>query len=539
MVELSQLLLMLSFLLLVGYHLLLVIPQSIRPSIHIPKKIVLSVTALVPVLLLVPVYNILNVLVTQFSIGLAEALPTVFLTYAVGQSALISFFGTIILFVLTYSNQRSFQVRMIQLLLVLVLVLSSGWASHAASIAGVLGFISNSVHLLAVSAWIGPVFVIAWFSRSIDQKKAFAAWFSPLAVLCVLAITATGLLLMGDIVPQYVNSWMITYGQLLLIKHILFIPLLILGFRHSFLMRSVKKGISERNLMISFKIESIVAILVLAITTWMTEQTPPHEVIDTLQTESISPLFSWFVDQPILPGQTLSIEFGAGILISLMASLVLFLIALFILVRSSRIIVPLIVLACTSGLLYFSLMMGATPIDMVMDETVYATKQEAISATYSSDSVVTIHKEEELDATRVIVIYTVDQADLVAQVLEKTTDGMKRLPASMLTIGGSKVTEEDQKIRTFRVQSGAFSDLQFGYTYVTFGMIQEPVDVARVQIHYEGGSYISELEQQVFINRTSSDELWNDQHPIDFLLDDGTVIETYARQVMEEGVYCH
>ncbi|WP_332694620.1 hypothetical protein [Halalkalibacter lacteus] len=65
------------------------------------------------------------------------------------------------------------------------------------------------------------------------------------------------------------------------------------------------------------------------------------------------------------------------------------------------------------------------------------------------------------------------------------------------------------------------------------------MDVARVQIHYEGGSYIAQVEENTFINIVSTNENWADQHPIDFLADNGQVIETYARNVMEEGVYCH
>jgi putative copper resistance protein D len=189
-------------------------------------------------------------------------------------------------------------------------------------------------------------------------------------------------------------------------------------------------------------------------------------------------------------------------------------------------------------LFYVSLMTSVEVGGYDQEETVYKTVKEAISETYHEDASVELLAMEQ-DQDEIYVVYSVDQQDLVTEKLIETEGGYKRLPAAMLTIGGTPIVDEQQKIRTFRVENGNWHNENYQYTFVTFGIIQEPLDVARVQIHYEGGSYIAQVDKNTFINVVSTNENWADQHPIDFLADDGRVIETYARNVMEEGVYCH
>ncbi|MDV2885132.1 CopD family protein [Alkalihalophilus pseudofirmus] len=539
MISLSNVVLSFAFLILTGYHLLALIPEGKRAAIDVPRWLLLLLTGVIPFMLLAPVWNILTVLVTQFQVSWVEALYTVFFSYSSGQAAWLSILTAVVLFVLTIRNSGSVYMKVSALLLVLILIALSGWASHAASLTGLSGFIANTGHLLGVSAWIGVLFVLGWFGKHLTDAKAFSAWFSPLALVSVTLIIGSGFLLMGEIAPEYVNAWMLTYGQLLLIKHILFIPLLLFGAHHIWLIRKSNNQLNLGKLQMTFRIEALIAFIIIAISAFMTEETPPHEVIQTLQTENTSFLFELFQQQPLLVNQMLQLEWNM-LSVSLIAlSFVFLLTASRWLTGRVKVWSAMASLFVFCFLFYAGLMQSVLAVDTAVDETIYETKIEAIEASYASDSIVSLLAAEELDEHRVMTIYTVNDQDLVAEVLEATADGYKRLPAAMLTVGGTAVTDEDQKIRTFRVQHGNWHDEAYKYTYVTFGMIKEPVDVARVQIHYEGGSYIAELENHVFINKVSSQELWNDQHPIDFLSDDGSVIETYARQVMEEGVYCH
>ena len=66
------------------------------------------------------------------------------------------------------------------------------------------------------------------------------------AIACLLLTVATGLVLMTLIIDlkEYSDAWMIPYGQSLLIKHLLIIPLLGYAFINSILVRKrLKKRI--------------------------------------------------------------------------------------------------------------------------------------------------------------------------------------------------------------------------------------------------------------------------------------------------------
>ncbi|MFC0471844.1 copper resistance D family protein [Halalkalibacter kiskunsagensis] len=519
--------------LLIGYFLLVRMPENSRPTLKVPEIQLKLLILTIPILLLIPVVSVVFTLYNQFSLPVAEAVNTVFLEYSIGQAFLISLVLAIGLVVFLDKLKKSWMA----FLIVSALIFLSSWSSHGAAVAGWFGFIGNSLHLLAVSVWIGTLSVVAWFSNDWNDPRRFFRWFSIVAAIAVVMIIGSGFMLMEAIVPEYVQAWLLSYGQLLVMKHLLFLPLLAFGFHHFLLGNSKVDFENKARLIKSFRIESLIALLVFTISAFMTEQTPPHEVAQTLQTETISPVMKLFIgEQANIGAIHLSVTPITVLLVAI--AIILFIVATRSLLRSGK-------LATTSALfiisiltLYTNLMVSVEIGGYEQDETVYQTLEEAVSATYHANARIDLLLMEQ-DQNEIHVVYSVDQQDLVAEKIVEAEGGYKRLPAAMLTIGGTAIVDEKQKIRTFRIQSGNWHNENYRYTYVTFGMIQEPNNVARVQIHYEGGSYIAPLHATTFINVFSTNDNWADQHPIDFLAEDGRVIETYARNVMEEGVYCH
>lgn len=532
----GNLLLYASFILLTGYFTLSFFTSKEEVAVTLPLWLLKAAVVAIPLSLLLTVARLVYMLYSQFQVELFEAIFTVLLQYAAGQAFLFaSVFAWMLLSMMTLRQSRKTAAFVLFLLIVLMVTVS--WAGHGAAVAGITGLIGNSLHLFGVAVWIGPLTVIAWASKERIPGEFFR-WFSPLAVLAVLIVTLSGFLLMNDIVPQYVQSWQITYGQLLLLKHLIYAPLLLFGLHHFWLGRQKQEQLNAGGVIGSFRLESLLAYLILAISAFMTEQTPPHEVAQTLQTESIvSVLFLYLSEQQL---QTGMIGFAPSITaILILAGAVAIAVTAFLLLRRNKLqlVFSLFLLSILIG--YHGVMSSLiVQEELLTDQAVYPTIESAISQTYESDDLIEVavawREEDEWH-----VVYTVNGEQLVAEKLEQAEGGFKRLPAAMLTVGGTAVMEEEQKIRTFRVESGNWHDDEYAATYVTFGMIQQPENVARVQIHYEGGSFIAPLENQVFLNVTSSNESWQEEHPIDFLADDGTVIETYARNVMERGVYCH
>ncbi|TCN19752.1 hypothetical protein EV146_11657 [Mesobacillus foraminis] len=58
---------------------------------------------------------------------------------------------------------------------------------------------------------------VAWFAKDPLNWNAFIKWFSPFAAVCMLIILGTGFWVMTMVVDvnDYVNSWVLSYGQIL------------------------------------------------------------------------------------------------------------------------------------------------------------------------------------------------------------------------------------------------------------------------------------------------------------------------------------
>ncbi len=522
--------------------MLALVPKTKRPSIDVPKYAIIGAACVFPLLMLVRIISLTSTLHRQFSLSWLEAFTTVVTTYTVGQAFLFSLFLSVILLIshrLRIEGAQR-QLKWLRFALVIALLGAASWASHSAAIDGLRGFFANMLHLAAVSVWIGVLFVVSWFSTESKHQAAFQRWFSPLAGLSVAAIIVSGFMLMGQIVPEYVNAWLLTYGQLLLLKHLLFLPLLLFGFRHLFLLRKQASLLTGRRLLRSFKIESVLAIAILLVSAIMTEQTPPHEVLQTLQTEETVPIIHLFLSEPLQEGQALSFSPGLSAIALMLVAIGLFSISLRWLLRRTHAGKPLALASLALAFGYSSLMLAVEPSSYAIDDTIYSTVEEAISVPYSQDTDIELLLAAE-EGGVMQVVYMTNETELVAEKLAiaSGSTGYQRLPAAMLTIGGTAITSENQKIRTFRVESGYWHNEDFNYTYVTFGRIVEPEAAARVHIHYEGASHIAELENHVFLKAVSSEEQWGAEHPIDILAADGTVLDVYARDVIEEGVYCH
>jgi putative copper resistance protein D len=179
------------------------------------------------------------------------------------------------------------------------------------------------VHFLAVSVWIGILFVVSWFSSDEANWKPFLRWFSPVAIIAVLAAIAAGIILMTFTTPEYVNAWMLPYGQLLLIKHLLIVPLLLFAYSNGFLYKQKitrSEGFSPKRWL---RAESVIALLVLAVTGMLGQQTPPHVVKETLQTVSPSPLFTWLYKGGFSPDIKLIFSLHMESLLMLAAAIVM------------------------------------------------------------------------------------------------------------------------------------------------------------------------------------------------------------------------
>jgi putative copper resistance protein D len=91
---------------------------------------------------------------------------------------------------------------------------------------------------------------------------------------------------------EYTNTWMLPYGQFLLIKHLLIIPLLVFACINSLFIKKKVQNDSNFNPKPWARVESLVALLIFSVTAALSNQAPPSE--STFKNEGPSKLFRYF-----------------------------------------------------------------------------------------------------------------------------------------------------------------------------------------------------------------------------------------------------
>lgn len=296
-VILSQAVLYVCFSILVGTFVLQIVPKHYRPAINVPPKLLLWSTILIPVATFIPVLNI--ILYISPRLGFGQATKIVLSTYTVGLAWTFTLLiASVILLVLIASVQQSKitskAVSALVLLLLFTLIGMVSWSSHAGAINVALGTTSDFIHLAAVSVWAGTLLIIGWFATDTSNWGAFLTWFSVLAISCLGATAVSGFLLVDVLVDEYVNAWMVSYGQGIFLKHLFIIPLVVYAaFNGLFVKYKITKN-PTYNPIRGVRIESFILITIFILTAIFSQSSPPHGLY--LTQDAISPLFKLFND---------------------------------------------------------------------------------------------------------------------------------------------------------------------------------------------------------------------------------------------------
>lgn len=275
LVIIGQLVLSLGLAVLVGSFIVLAVPESKRPSLAIPPLVIAGSVIGVVIGAFIPVIQITFALMPRFSF--TSALEMVLLSYRTGLAWSFTLLSSVFLLVLyaLFGHRKERRYHVGYLALTVVMIGTIAWASHASSVAPLRGFIGDFLHLLAAAVWVGVVFVIAWFSKNTSHWTEWLKWFSPIAFLSFVTMGISGFLLMDLMVPNYVAGLRTAYGQGLLIKHLLMIPLIFYIVVNSFFM---KRWMEARNVnpIPWVRAESLILLAVFLATAYFSHQAPPN-----------------------------------------------------------------------------------------------------------------------------------------------------------------------------------------------------------------------------------------------------------------------
>ncbi len=160
----------------------------------------------------------------------------------------------------------------------LLMAAAASWSarSHAASIAGLVGTVVDTVHLIAGGIWVGALIAVAvrlWRARDGGQAPmAVVRRYSRLALGLVVALAGAGTVSAFQLVPTWEDVWTTGYGQLLVAKVGLFAAALALaavGRRGG--LRFHRRRLLRR----SMSAEAVVVVAALAVAGLLANIAPP------------------------------------------------------------------------------------------------------------------------------------------------------------------------------------------------------------------------------------------------------------------------
>ncbi|MDX8046839.1 CopD family protein [Gracilibacillus sp. S3-1-1] len=299
--QVSNGLLYICFAVVMGACILGLIPEDKKTSITMPKKIVALAITLIPVLSFLSLLDLAITLNPYREESFLATTGHVILHIANGH-AWVALAILAIIFLILFVVLREKKVLPllygIGLLLAFGMLVTQTVVGHAANMGSYPGALAHLFHYIAVTAWMGVLFITSWFSKNDNNWQAFLGWFTPFAIGCVSILALSGMFMSYFLNEDLVASWTLPYGQALLVKCLLFIPILFFAFINSVLVRKRVKEDVQYSPRSWWRAESVIILVVLAVTAIMTEQEPPHNIAQTLVQGESSILFQTFASVP-------------------------------------------------------------------------------------------------------------------------------------------------------------------------------------------------------------------------------------------------
>ena len=327
LVSISQALLYICLSILLGTFVLNVVPEKFRPTFFVAPKWLIISSAVIPLYTLVPVLYIIFYISPR--LGFTRALEVVITQYTIGMAWSFTFLlSSFLIFVIIIAHRANMlgrvSINVFSIFITLGVIVTIAWASHASAVNMTLGIISHSIHLVAVCVWVGVVLIVAWFSTNTENWSNFLSWFSLVAISCLGATAISGFLLLDVLIDDYVDSWIVSYGQGLFLKHLFILPLLFYAAINGLLVKFKLSKDATYNPLRGVKVESIILLSIFTLTAFFSQSSPPHGSF--IYEEDISPLFKLFHDvtslqtnglQFVSNGVAIAFVFGSMVLLGL------------------------------------------------------------------------------------------------------------------------------------------------------------------------------------------------------------------------------
>lgn len=296
MIFITEWLLYVCFAFFTGHLVIEWASAHLRPKLQIPVRWLYISLAGIVLLSLVPLIDNTLFFAEQLETSFAWTFLQMFLKMEIGKGWLLTVAFVTALFALVKYKEKLQQIEYLIMSTVMVIGLSLAfsWSSHVSYIEQLPGFLAHSLHFLTIMIWMGGLIVVSWASRKDTDWLGFLRWFTPLSITCVSLSILAGILVMNLLISDYVTSWVFSYGQAILWKHIFVVLLLTFAFINGILLRKRLARNRSFDPRPWFRMESFAALAAFAATAVIGQQEPPHDVQLALEVLEPSPLYLWF-----------------------------------------------------------------------------------------------------------------------------------------------------------------------------------------------------------------------------------------------------
>ncbi|WP_227394560.1 copper resistance D family protein [Jeotgalibacillus aurantiacus] len=274
MMYVAETLLYVSLSFLTGLFILEAVPPSRKPVIPVKREWIIGSTAAVMILSFIPLVPLIIRL--SDTAGFSSAITTVLLDFTAGQSWVAVWISALLIVVITAVSRNRAERVWPNFFLLTALFFSFSWGSHPEAVSPLIGAVYHLFHLAALHSWTGILLVVAFFSSSRENWSRFLSWFTPVAMLCVVTAGVTGYLMADMMTGDFsaANAATTSYGHLLLLKLVFFIPVFYFAFANAFLIKRKLKD-HRYSPFTMIRVEAIFLSVVFAVTSVLSKTAPP------------------------------------------------------------------------------------------------------------------------------------------------------------------------------------------------------------------------------------------------------------------------
>ncbi|MFI2855837.1 copper resistance D family protein [Paenibacillus sp. JSM ZJ436] len=291
---LSEPILYLGYSVLAGIAVLSLVPSSQKPKLSLPSWLGPAAAGVVMIGSFIPVLQI--IMFFKDDIGLYASFEAVMFSFSEGERYTWILILSLLMAVTSRRVIKNPQSRLRGVLLLLLLATAAAMSAfnHAASLMGWKGQAGYFIHFTAMAVWSGTLFIAGFYNKGREGWSSYLRWFHPLAVTAVLLVISSGLFLMSAVTPQPVQSWILPYGQALLLKHILILPVLVFGLVNGRWVRQRLERSSSFAPASWAKAEGVLLFLIYVVTGFLNQQGAPHAYPEVLTSSFSAKPFLWF-----------------------------------------------------------------------------------------------------------------------------------------------------------------------------------------------------------------------------------------------------